>query len=98
MDHTEREWRSSFPGAAAADLLLDRLEGLMNLLEEGEVQAFRRKIQSSRWRRRVDLTGIPNDVLEAVDDDIHSASVALRASDVDLAKHKLLEAHRLLER
>lgn len=87
------EWTKTFPGSGAADNLRGRIDRWLGQLERGEIRAASDALRGDRWRYRLDLTGMPKEVLGDLDRLFNAAWLALRdPEDTEAARTALRDA------
>ena len=91
-------WSGDAPGAGVAQVLLQRLDSVAELVDDGRYWKASEALFGRRWLDEVDLTGIPTLPLKRAQQWIDAAYDSLRVPDVDvhLVQRLLLEARRAL--
>ena len=90
MDRLHDPWYLRFPGAGAADNARRMLANVLDLIDKGEHARAQDMLSSHRWRRNIDLNGVPPDVLKKVEGYVDVARDALRhPPEVEAAQRAL---------
>jgi hypothetical protein len=96
----EEGWRTEAIGSGVAVAILNRLDAVSSLVDEGKYWKASEALYGRRWLDDLDLTGVPTSPLKHAQQWIDAAHDALRTHDVDvhLVQHLLLEARRAIAR
>jgi hypothetical protein len=87
----EEYWRTTFPSAAFAREAREFGLRLLQALEEGGCKAASEILRSSRWRRNIDLAGVPHEALTEIDNGFSAAAGAISAQDAEAARDRIHE-------
>ena len=92
----EPGWSDRFPGAAAANWVVEWLQKRRAEIDEGRINAARHELGEHGWKRNFDLNGMPSDARATVTRLVDTAWEALcQPPDVQAALGALSEAEQV---
>ena len=85
------KWRSEFPGDVPSAVILRWLQEQVDALSQGRVLEVREKLRQPVYRERLDLSGIPREVIRDTDRCVDTAYDALREPPMIQTASELLQ-------
>lgn len=81
MARRNKDWRSSSPGATAAEEIKERLDRIAEQIRAGQLDVVREDLIAGRWAANHDWSVIPPQIARATHRQMDDVIAALRAGD-----------------